>query len=73
MIQESLKVEGMTCQHCVETITEALGEIVGTNKIEVYLDKKEVQINYNEKETNLKEISNKIVEMGFEVGKNQNS
>ena len=73
MIQESLKVEGMTCQHCVETITEALGEIVGTNKIEVYLDKKEVQINYNEKETNLKEISNKIVEMGFELGKNQNS
>ena len=72
MIQESLKVEGMTCQHCVETITEALGEIVGTNKVEVYLDKKEVQINYNEKETNLKEISNKIVEMGFEVGKNQN-
>ena len=73
MIQESLKVEGMTCQHCVETITEALGEIVGTNKVEVYHDKKEVQINYNEKETNLKEISNKIVEMGFEVGKNQNS
>ena len=73
MIQESLKVEGMTCQHCVETITEALGEIVGTNKVEVYLDKKEAQINYNEKETNLKEISNKIVEMGFEVGKNQNS
>ena len=73
MIQESLKVEGMTCQHCVETITEALGEIVGTNKVEVYLDKKEVQINYNEKETNLKEISNKIVEMGFELGKNQNS
>ena len=72
MIQETLKVEGMTCQHCVETITEALGEIVGTNKVEVYLDKKEVQINYNEKETNLKEISNKIVEMGFEVGKNQN-
>jgi copper chaperone len=73
MIQESLKVEGMTCQHCVKTITEALGEIVGTNKVEVYLDKKEVQINYNEKETNLKEISNKIVEMGFELGKNQNS
>ena len=73
MIQETLKVEGMTCQHCVETITEALGEIVGTNKVEVYLDKKEVQINYNEKETNLKEISNKIVEMGFELGKNQNS
>ena len=68
MIQESLKVEGMTCQHCVETITEALGTIVGTNKVTVDLDKKEVQIDYNEEETSLKEISIKIVEMGFELG-----
>jgi copper chaperone len=69
MTQESLKVEGMTCQHCVETITETLGKIVGTNKVAVDLDKKEVQIDYNEEETNLKEISVKIVEMGFELGK----
>ena len=68
MTQESLKVEGMTCQHCVETITEALGTIVGTNKVAVDLDKKEVQIDYNEEETNLKDISDKIVEMGFELG-----
>jgi copper chaperone len=68
MTQESLKVEGMTCQHCVETITEALGTIVGTNKVAVDIDKKEVQIDYNEEETNLKEISVKIVEMGFELG-----
>mgnify|MGYP000263461069 CR=1 FL=1 len=68
MIQESLKVEGMTCQHCVETITKALGTIVGTNKVAVDIDKKEVQIDYNEEETNLKEISAKIVEVGFELG-----
>jgi copper chaperone len=69
MTQESLKVEGMTCQHCVETITEALGAIVGTNKVvAVDLDKKEVQIDYNEEETSLKEISFKIVELGFELG-----
>ena len=69
MTQELLKVEGMTCQHCVETITEALGTIVGTNKVAVDLDKKEVQIDYNEKNTNLNEISDKIIEMGFELGK----
>ena len=69
MTQESLTVEGMTCQHCVETITETLGKIVGTNKVAVDLDKKEVQIDYNEEETNLKEISIKIVEMGFELEK----
>jgi copper chaperone len=69
MTQESLKVEGMTCQHCVKTITEALEAIVGTNKVAVDLDKKEVQIHYNEEETNLKEISVKILKMGFELGK----
>jgi copper chaperone len=68
MIQESLKVEGMTCKHCVETITDALGIIIGINKVAVDLDKKEVQIDYNEEETNLKKISVKIVELGFELG-----
>ena len=68
MTQESLKVEGMTCQHCVETITEALGAIVGTNKVAVDLDKKEVQIDYNEEETNLKKVYVKIVELGFKLG-----
>ena len=68
MIQESLKVEGMTCQHCVETITEGLGTIFGTNKVVVDLEKKEVQIDYNEEDTTLKEISFKIVELGFELG-----
>ena len=70
MTQESLKVEGMTCQHCVQTITEALGKITGTNKVAVDLDKKEVQVDYNEEETNLQEISDKIVEVGFELIKN---
>ena len=69
MTQESLIVEGMTCQHCVQTITEALDGIAGTNKVAVDLDKKEVQVDYNEEETNLREISDKIVEVGFELVK----
>jgi len=70
MTKESLKVEGMTCQHCVQTITDALGKIDGTNKVAVDLDKKEVQVDYNEEKTNLQEISDKIVEVGFELVKN---
>ena len=70
MTKESLKVEGMTCQHCVQTITDALGKIDGTNKVAVDLDKKEVQGDYNGEKTNLQEISDKIVEGGFELVKN---
>ena len=70
MTKESLKVEGMTCQHCVQTITDALGKIDGTNKVAVDLDKKEVQVDYNGEKTNLQEISDKIVEVGFELVNN---
>ena len=70
MTNESLNVEGMTCQHCVQIITDALGKIAGTNKVTVDLDKKEVQVDYNDEKTNLQEISDKIVEVGFELVKN---
>ena len=70
MTKESLNVEGMTCQHCAQTITDALEKIAGTNKVAVYLDKKEVQVDYNDEKTNLQEISDKIVEVGFELVKN---
>ena len=70
MTKELLKVEGMTCQHCVQTITDALGKIDGINKVAVDLDKKEVQVDYNEQRTSLQQISDKIVEVGFELVKN---
>lgn len=70
MRQESLKVDGMTCQHCVQTITDALQKITGLNSVEVDLDKKEVGVKFNENETSLQEISDKIIEVGFELAKN---
>ncbi len=70
MAQETLIVEGMTCQHCVQTVTEGLNKITGTNRVVVDLDKKEVNIDFNEEQTNLKEITDKIIEVGFELEKN---
>ena len=42
MRQERVKVEGMTCQHCVQIITDALKNITGLNTVNVDLVKKEV-------------------------------
>ena len=67
MKQELIKVEGMTCQHCVQTITKALNSISGLNSIDVILDKKEVNVHFDENETNLQEITKKIIEVGFEI------
>ena len=70
MKQELINVKGATCQHCVETITEALKKISGLNSVNVNLDKKEVDVKFDEKETSLQEITKKIVEVGFELPEN---
>ena len=70
MRQETIKVEGMTCQHCVQTITDALNNITGLNTVNVDLVKKEVRVKFNENETKLKKISDKIIEVGFELPNN---
>ena len=71
MRQETIKVEGMTCQHCVETITDALNNITGLNTVNVDLVNKEVSVKFNENETELKKISDKIIEVGFELLNNK--
>ena len=71
MRQETIKVEGMTCQHCVQTITEALNNITGLNTVNVDLVKKEVRVKFNENETKLKKIFDKIIEVGFKLPNNK--
>ena len=61
----------MTCQHCVQTITEALNNITGLNTVNVDLVKKEVSVEFNENETKLKKIFDKIFEVGFELPNNK--
>ena len=61
----------MTCQHCVEIITDALNNINGLNTVNVDLVKKEVSVKFNENETKLKKIFDKIIEEGFELPDNK--
>jgi len=40
-----LKIEGMTCNHCVKALTEALGQVRGVDKvIEVSLEQGEAVV-----------------------------
>ncbi len=71
MEQETIKVEGMTCQHCVEIITDALNNINGLNTVNVDLVKKEVSVKFNKNETKLQKIFDKIIEVGFELPSNK--
>jgi len=67
MENQVIKVMGMSCDHCVQTITKALEGINGISKVQVDLEKKQVTVDFEENQTDLKTISAKINEVGYEV------
>ena len=48
MINKVIKVDGMSCEHCKNTIESALAKINGVRTAEVDLDKNEVRVDYND-------------------------
>lgn len=67
MTQKILKVEGMTCGHCAETVTKAVQGLAGIQSVNVDLDKKEVTVEFDEGTTELEKVSSVIMGVGFEV------
>ena len=70
MTHEEIQVEGMTCGHCVETVTQAVNSLEGINQVSVDLDKKLVCVDFDESQTSLDAVSSKITEVGFDVVSN---
>mgnify|MGYP001085382099 FL=1 len=67
MANQTLNVEGMTCDHCVQTIKEAVNNLVGISRVEVDLENKQVAVEYDKALVKLDSITDKIIEIGFEV------
>jgi copper chaperone len=62
----TLKVKGMSCQHCVMSVTKALSQLDGIKNVQVDLAKGEVRFN-NTKEVASSRIAKAIEEAGYEV------
>jgi copper chaperone len=67
MKTQVINVDGMSCDHCVQTVTAALDGIKGVGKVQVDLEKKTVTVDFEEDQTGLEIISAKINSVGFEV------
>ena len=62
----TLKVKGMSCQHCVMSVTKALGQLEGIKNVQVDLAKGEVRFD-NTKEVASHRIEKVIQDAGYEV------
>jgi copper chaperone len=63
----TLKVEGMSCNHCVNSIKNAVGALKGVVGVEVDLDKKQVTVNYSAGSVTVENIKETIEDQGYEV------
>ncbi len=60
-----LKIEGMTCNHCVKSVTEALAKVPGVeNVVEVSLAQKEAVVSGHAQAAAL---VNAVADLGYEV------
>ncbi|HJV86736.1 MAG TPA: cation transporter [Noviherbaspirillum sp.] len=59
-----LKVEGMSCGHCVSTVTKSVQAVDAAAKVDVDLATQKVRVNSSAK---LDDIKSAIVEAGYPV------
>ena len=63
---KSIKIKGMSCQHCVMAVTKALGALEGIKNVQV--DLKSGVATYEEvKPVDLKVVSETVKKAGYEV------
>ncbi len=68
-----VNISGMTCGHCVASVTEELQEIDGVENVEVDLDKSGISTTTitSSKELSDSEISEAVAEAGYLVVANE--
>ncbi len=66
IIVKTIKIKGMSCQHCVMAVKKALSGIAGIKDVEVDLEKGEATFQ-EEKAVDMEPIREAIRKAGFEV------
>ena len=63
----TIKIDGMTCMGCVNSVKTVLEEISGVGKVEVSLDQAQATIQYDANKTNDDQFKEVIEDAGFDV------
>lgn len=66
-MEKTLKVEGMTCNHCKSAVTSALKELNGVQDVDVNLERGEASVVYEEGKVSESDMKNAVEEQGYDV------
>lgn len=67
MTQLVLKVSGMSCQHCVKAVQDALMALAGVQNAQVSLEAGEVTVQYDATKTGPQQMQEAIENQGYDV------
>jgi copper chaperone len=67
MEKVTLKVNGMSCGHCVKAVEGSVGELAGVNEVKVNLEQGTVDVEFNSSEVTLDQIKETIDDQGYDL------
>ena len=64
--QKIIKVEGMSCGHCVMRVKKAIEGVQGVKKVDVSLESKQAVVEFDEGKTDMEKIKAAVRDTGYE-------
>lgn len=62
-----LKIEGMTCGHCVMRVEKTLNDLDGVKRARVSLKKNQAELIYDDTKTTVEFMKNAVIEAGYSI------
>lgn len=65
MAETTLRVTGMSCEHCVRAVKQALQQVKGVERAEVDLEAGRARVRYDESRASTGELVGAIMDEGY--------
>ena len=63
----TIPVFGMSCEHCVRAVKEALSTLSGVKNVEVSLEERSAKVIYDDEHARVSEMETAILEEGYQI------
>lgn len=67
MARTKLSITGMTCDHCVNTVKDALEDVQGVRSARVDLDSGSATVDYDDALADPREITTAVADAGYQA------
>ncbi|AYW44547.1 copper chaperone CopZ [Tetragenococcus koreensis] len=66
-MKQKFSIEGMSCDHCVMRVENAINELPGIQKVKIHLKRSNGVVKFDDTQVNSNQIAKKINDTGYEA------